>query len=201
MKSDPIKYENIFRTYLNFCPFFRRRLFHIKDLHDWFKKLEINLTFLDDFSNFFMFLDFLYRKGLVIPFLKINDPPRGVHIRVVGKERWKHRYDKNFISFIDSEESIERGLEYKEEVSDIIDNFMSFNFLNIYYYHPIQFIQIFSFIIHFRNKGEFFKYKDFVEYYYKRCTNPNPNYVNDNDKINTYLSELIKKKFKNLNSF
>ena len=71
--KESIKIEEIFRIYLDFCPFYRRTLFKLKDLHDWIKSLKINRWF-DSFTNFFIFMDYLYQNKFIIPFFEYREP-------------------------------------------------------------------------------------------------------------------------------
>ncbi len=160
-ESEP-KYQEIFKTYLNFCPFFRMTLFNMKDLHSWIKKLKFDLWF-NEFSNFFIFMSFLSDQNFIKPFFKFKDPRRGPRFRIIGEEEWRNWYQEGYISFLDEENLNEPRLEFKK-IKDKIGKIETWHFYDIYYYHPIQFIQLLSLLNHINI--EFFRYKDFLQYYY-----------------------------------
>ena len=66
-------YQDIFRKYMEFNPFFRRKLIKIKDIHRYIEKLMIN-KYLKNEREVKIFLEYLYQENIVIPFFKVEFP-------------------------------------------------------------------------------------------------------------------------------
>ena len=191
--KESIKIEEIFRIYLDFCPFYRRTLFKLKDLHDWIKSLKI-IRWFDSFTNFFIFMDYLYQNKFIIPLFEYNEPEQ-FNLRFIGEETYRTMYTKKYFNFSDDDSKIIKGLEYIEIEYEITNDYTEKRFFDIYWYHPIQFIQILTFLKSIITYNiNLLKFKDFMEFFYKRLINlPN----NDSRRFR----ERLEKEKKNLSEF
>ncbi len=150
-------------------------LFNTKSLHAWIKKLDIDKYF-SDYANFFVFLEYIYKKKYVIPFfvLKFSDSNKKLSslnlqeiiVNYIYFNSWNSLKKEGFIHFID--QNIVEEFHYKDRkyyrVKDSFENEICY-----YYYHPIQFIQILSLIYSlYKNKIKLLAIKDFNDHYKKK---------------------------------
>ncbi len=168
-----VSYSETFDTYLEMNKFFRMDLFNTMTLHTWIKRLDIDKYF-NDYANFFVFLEYIYKKKYVIPFfvVKFADSnkklssldPQVITMNYISFNSWNNL--KDFITFIDHD--IVNDFHYKDrKIYRVKDSFEKE--ICYYYYHPIQFIQILTLIYSlYRNKIKLLSIKDFNDYYKKR---------------------------------
>ncbi len=177
-----VNYENIFRIYLDFCPFYRRRLYTITEVYNWLETADLIPPYLkmNDKDHFFVFLDFLYRNELVTPFFSKIIKTK-VFGRTIGDELWRAEYENGFIRFCDDNILRESGLTYPYSFNGLEERKV-----NLYLYHPIQVIQIMSFLVKAIKKClNLFQFEDFYEFFYHRIS-----------EINNKQYEDVKIKFK-----
>jgi len=170
-----VNYSENFDTYLEMNKFFRMDLFNTITLHTWIKKLDIDKYF-NDYANFFVFLEYIYKKNYVIPFFaaKFSDSNKKLSslnlqeiiLNYISFNSWNNLKKNEFIHFIDQD--IVNDFHYKDRkyyrVKDSFENEICY-----YYYHPIQFIQILTLIYSlYKNKIRLLSIKDFNDYYKKR---------------------------------
>ncbi len=170
-----VNYSENLDTFLELNKFFQMDLFNTMTLHTWIKKLNIDKYF-NDYANFFVFLEYIYKKKYVLPFfvLKFSDSNKKLNslnlqeiiVNYISFNSWNNLKKEGFIHFID--QNIVEEFYYKDKkyyrVKDSFENEICY-----YYYHPIQFIQILTLIysLH-KNKIKLLSIKDFNDYYKKR---------------------------------
>ena len=170
-----INYSEIFQAYLDMNKFFRMDLFNTLALHEWIKRLDID-SFFNEYSNFFIFLEYLYKQNYVIPFFVIKFSksnkkldsinPNEIIISYISFNSWNNLKKNKFLQFIDQD--VVSEFQYKKKkYNRIKDSFE--NDYCYYYYHPIQFMQILTFIYSlYKNKINLISIKEFNDYYKKR---------------------------------
>ncbi len=170
-----VKYSEIFDYFLDMNKYFRMELFNTITLHTWIKKLKID-NFLNEYANFFVFLEYIYKRNYAIPFFvvkfsksnkKINSlNPQGIIRSYIHFNSWNNLKKEDFLHFVDVE--IVEEFHYKNKkyyrIKESLENDICY-----YYYHPIQIIQILTLIYSlYKNKMELISIKDFNDYYKKR---------------------------------
>ena len=102
-------YEQIFIEYIKFSPYLKRRLYSIKELHNWLRELKISF-FLEEYEHFFILLEFFYKKNLITPFFKVEFPEKHDYLTKydtkdlgndISRAPWKELWEKKLISFFD----------------------------------------------------------------------------------------------------
>ncbi len=162
-----VNYEEIFKTYLNFCPYYRRRLYTLIEIYDWLQTADLILPSMprNDKDSVFVFLDFLYRNKLITPFFS-----KGVKARIfghwIGEEWWRQAYKKDFIRFWDDDKLRESGLMHPYSFNGIEERKV-----DLYFFHPLQIVQIMSFLVKMMRKCyNIFQFEDFYHFYIKRMS-------------------------------
>lgn len=153
--------------------FFRMDLYNTLTLHKWIKKLDIDRYF-NYYANFFVFLEYIYKKKYVIPFLVVKFSGSNKKLSSLDLQEITTNYIsfnswnnlKEFIIFID--QNTVKRFHYKDKkyyrLKDSLENDICY-----YYYHPIQFIQILTLIYSlYKNKTKLLSIKEFNEYYKER---------------------------------
>jgi len=160
-------YEDIFKTYLDFCPYYRRRLYTITEIYDWLQSADLIPRYMprNDKDPFFVFLDFLYRNKLVTPFFSKGVKARCFG-RIIGEDRWRQAHKKEFIRFWDNNKLRESGLTHPYSFNGLEERKV-----DLYLYHPLQVVQIMSFLVKMMRKCyDIFQFKDFYYFYIKRMS-------------------------------
>ncbi len=146
-------------------------LFNTITLHRWIKKLDIDKYF-NDYANFFVFLEYIYKKKYVIPFFVIKFSASNKKLSSLNQQviignyisfnSWNTLKKEGFIHFIDQD--IVEEFHYKDRKNyRVEDSFKSE--ISYYYYHPIQFIQILTLIYSlYKNKIKLLSIKDFNDH-------------------------------------
>jgi len=159
--------EVIFKTYLGFCPYYRRRLYTVIEIYKWLESADLIPPYMprNDKDSFFVFLDFLYRNKLVTPFFSEGVKAR-IFGRIIGEEWWRQEYKKGFIRFWDDDKLRESGLTHPYSFNGLEERKV-----DLYLYHPLQVIQIMSFLVKMLRKCyNIFRFEDFYHFYIKRMS-------------------------------
>lgn len=170
-------YRELFKIFLDSNQYFRRRLYSIKDLHKWIKSLNIN-HFFENESNFFIFMEYLYQKKMVTPFFKLEFPKEHRFRVKLGKYKilindyrihsWEELLDEDIIKFIDSEVNFDEKWNHEQKQIPVENGLIAIE-ETIYFYHPIQFIQILT-IVHtlIKDRIQLLSIRTFRDFYWKR---------------------------------
>jgi len=162
-----VNYEDIFKTYLDFCPYYRRRLYTITEICDWLQFADLIPRHMprNDKDSFFVFLDFFYRNKLVTPFFS-KDIKARCFGHIIGEERWRQAHKKGFIRFWDDNKLRESGLTHPYSFNGLEERKV-----DLYLYHPLPVVQIMSFLVKMMRKCyDIFQFKDFYHFYIKRMS-------------------------------
>ena len=170
-------YQQLFELFLKSNPFFRRKLIKIKDIHKWIKDLKIN-KHLEGETNLKIFLEYLHNENVIIPFFKIEFPfDHKFHIRWnnmsnltndIRENSWEEVYKENLIIFVDNEKGRLKKWNHKIIRREVEENLYAIE-ESIYYYHPIQFIQLLSILFQIKKiNPDLLSIKTYFEYYWER---------------------------------
>ncbi len=168
-------YSDLYNKFIELNPYFRRKLFKPKDLYKWFKELDISKE-LRDYNEFLIFLEYLFKENIITPFFKLTFPKEHkFHVRLFNSHllsnsyqfnSWEELNNENLIYFVDNEEDREKGFEIKRIKHEIENNLFVIE-ESIYFYHPIQFLQLLT-IFHYlqKTKTKLFSVEEFSKFFW-----------------------------------
>lgn len=183
-------YKEIFETYINFCPYYRRNLIDLSDMYKWLEDIDLRRKFFSNKYDFFILMEWFNAIGLIKPLAVLSYPPETFKdaqftIRANSAEL-DQLFKDGLISFPEDIYNLTnkspREIKpwehrvYKPLVDDEKDyrKFIEYD-LDHYLYHPIQFFQLVTYLRgstyqNLRNKKEYkefywtrrFNFEDFV---------------------------------------
>jgi len=148
-------YKEIFEVYLKFCPWFRRNLINLKNLHDWLRDIDIKIG--SDESDLYILMEWFNATKLIKPIAVLSYPPEESRNQY---SKWEEKYLQGLISF--PKEVYDSG----KPPEAILWNYDQ----NYYLYHPIQFLQL----LHYLRGNSYENLKNnkhYKEFYWKRRLN------------------------------
>ncbi len=193
-------YEEIFETYLNFCPYYRRNLIDLNDMYKWIEDIDLRRRFFSNKYDFFILMEWFNAIRLIKPLTVLSYPPERfkdtLFIIKTNSSELDQLYEDGLISFPEeiydlnnkspNEIKLWEYRVYKPEINDEKDyrRFTEYE-LDHYLYHPIQFFQLITYLRgstyeNLKNK------KEYKKFYWKRRLNFNDSMVKEIEK---YLKE------------
>ena len=126
-----IKYQEIFETYLNFCPWYRRTLVDLNDIHSWLRDIDIRIG--SNESDLYILMEWFNSTNLIKPLAVLSDTPKDSRSE---NYKWEERYENGLISF---------PIEIYE--SGKPPEAIPWNYNKKFYlYHPIQVFQLLHYL-------------------------------------------------------
>ncbi len=194
----------LFDLFLKMNPFFRRKLIKIKDIHRWIKDLKID-KHLEKEANLKIFLEYLHRENIINPFFKIEFPvEHKFHTHWMGmpnltndisSHSWEEVYKENLIIFFDNEQERLKKWNHKRIKRKVEENLYALE-ESVYYYHPIQFVQLLSIIFHMKKiNPNLLSIKTYFEYYWERF------FEFEGDSFVKNIKEIINKQNKSIQEY
>lgn len=183
METDNIAntYKEIFETYLNFCPHYRRNLIDLNDMYKWLEDIDLRGRYFSNKYDFFLLMEWFNAIGLIRPLAVLSYPPetfKVVEFAIrTNSDDLEKSYNEGLISFpedIYNTNNINpldikpwKYRVYKPFADE--DHYRRFTEYDLdhYFYHPIQFFQLVTYLKksvyqNLRNK------KGYKEFYWKR---------------------------------
>ena len=210
-------YKEIFKTYLEFYPYFRRNLVELSGMYEWFHELRLKIGILE--PDFFILMEWFNSLNLIKPICVLHFPPEHNHhicyndndklVNRYNNSNLKQFYDEGLISFPDAiynikasenlnvEKWVHKKIEYKIMIKsrNAKDDDPEEEKISVeetrYLYHPIQFFQILTNLRGTSHKN----LKNFKKFYWNRRLDfddyPAKNTRNYLKKENKQLKEFI----------
>ncbi len=96
-------YKEIFKTYLNFCPYLQRNLIDLNDIYKWLDDINLRLISISNKYDFFILMEWFNAIGLIKPLAVLSFPPerfKDVFFKVkTNSSELKKIYEEGLISF------------------------------------------------------------------------------------------------------
>jgi len=194
-------YKEIFETYLNFCPYYRRNLIDLNEIYKWLDDIDLRKRFFFDKYDLYILMEWFNAINLIKPIALLSFPPERFKgtLFVIGSNssKLKQLYDDGLISFpkeiynLNNKSPNEvKPWEYRVYKPEINDNndyrkFIEYD-LDLYLYHPIQFFQLITYLRGSTYKNLLNK-KEYKEFYWKRR-------LTFNDSVVKKIEECLKEK-------
>lgn len=188
-------YKEIFETYLNFCPHYRRNLIDLNDMYKWLEDIDLRRSFFSNKYDFFLLMEWFSAIGLIKPIAVLFYPPEtfeGVQFTIrTNSYDLEKSYNEGLISFPEDLYNTKnvnplnikpwKYRVYKPFADE--DHYRRYTEYDLdhYLYHPIQFFQLVTYLRksvyqNLRNK------KGYKEFYWKRRFNFEDYVVEEIDK-------------------
>ena len=193
-------YKEIFETYLNFCPHFRRNLIDLNEMYKWLDDIDLRRRFFFDKYDLYILMEWFNAISLIKPIALLSFPPERfkgpLFVIDSNSSELKQLYDDGFISFPKDIYNLNNKSPnevkqweyrvYKPNINNKEDyrRFIEYD-LDHYLYHPIQFFQLLTYLRGSTYKN-LLKKKEYKEFYWKRRLTFNDSVVK---KIEEYLKE------------
>ena len=68
-------YKEIFETYLNFCPHYRRNIIDLNDMYKWLEDIDLRGRYFSNKYDFFLLMEWFNAIGLIRPLAVLSYPP------------------------------------------------------------------------------------------------------------------------------
>ena len=206
-------YSKIFKVYLDFSPTYRRNLIDLKQMFDWLKEIEYNPG-ISDYPDFFLLMEWFNSINLIKPFFVVHFPAQHpyhicynqqeVLVNNINNTDLKTLYEEGYLCFPaeiynikpSSSKNISNQWNFKKikhkikvKAKNASENGQSEIKIaieeTIYFYHPIQFFQLITYLQAFSYRDLLNK-KQYKEFYWSRRFNFDDWVIN---RIKKYLKE------------
>jgi len=174
-------YSDIFSVYLNFSPEYRRNLIDLNEMFKWMEEIELKGRISDKY-NFFILMEWFNALNLIKPFCIIKYPAEmfeGKQFVInTGIENLGELFEEGFIVFPEeiydkklSKEGDVKLWQYKktptsQDLQENLRDYVQYDLIK-YYYHPIQFFQVLTYLKGYSYR-QLYKHKKYLEFYWRR---------------------------------